>query len=154
MAPVHQPIIVNCYKFSLDVRALYLWHCKPVIGDSAVYVQLIKPHICLTPTQSQTRWYQFNCLVNRDSWVYISSLSKAISQISSSQDSNSQPSDHKSRTPTTRPRTMSPYVNQTTSTSPERRRQTCRWNRDTGSHHSRSRSQKPALASDQATHPV
>ena len=43
-------------------------------------------------------------------------------------------------------------VNRSTSTSPERRRQTCRWNRDTGSHHSRS--QKLALASDYATHTV
>ena len=30
--------------------------------------------------------------------------------------------------------------------------QACRWNRDTGSHHSRS--QKPALASDEATHTI
>ena len=37
----------------------------------AQYLQLIKPHICLTPTQSQTRWYQFNCLVNGDSWVAV-----------------------------------------------------------------------------------
>ena len=35
----------------------------------------------------------------------VSSLSKAISQKPSGQDSNSQPSDHKSGTPTTRPRT-------------------------------------------------
>ena len=49
-------------------------------------------------------------------------------------------------------RRTSSGVNRSTYTSPERRRQTCRWNRDTGSHHSRS--QKPALASDQATHTV
>ena len=36
-------------------------------------------------------------------------MSKAISQKPSSQDSNSQPSDHKSRTPTTRPRTHPRY---------------------------------------------
>ena len=43
---------------------------------------------------------QFNCFVNT---LVVSSLSKAISQKPNSQASNSQPSDHKSRTLTTRP---------------------------------------------------
>ena len=104
MAPVHQPIIVNCYRHSLDVGALYLWHCKPVIGDSAVRAAYSSHIFCLTPTQSQTRWYQINCLVEQR-LLGVSSLSNAISQKPSGQDSNSQPSDHKSGTPTTRPRT-------------------------------------------------
>ena len=67
-------------------------------------LQLIKSHICLTPNQSQNRNVPFQ-LLGKQRLLGVSSLSKAISQKSSSRAWNSQPSDPKSGTLTTRPRT-------------------------------------------------
>ena len=116
MAPVHQPIIVNCFKHSLDVGALYLWHFKPVIGDSAVCCSL-SSHIFVSPPTSHrpdgtnlTAWWTET--------LGVSSLSKAISQKPSSRASNSQPSDHKSGTLTTRPSSSLSSSSSSSSSSP------------------------------------
>ena len=111
MVPVHQPIIVNFFfKYSLDVRTHYLWHFKPVIGDSAVCCSL-SSHIFVSPPPSLrpdgTNLYS---LVNRE-LMGVSSLSKAISQKPSRQASNPQPSDPESETLTTRPRTHQHHLN-------------------------------------------
>ena len=57
---VHQPIVVNfIFKYSLDVMAHYLWHFKPVIGDSAVCCSLSSHIFVSPPTSHRPSWYQF-----------------------------------------------------------------------------------------------
>ena len=82
-----------------------------VIGLGAVMLQLIKPHICLSPpTSRRPCWYQFISLVNRE-LLGVSSLSKAICQKPSRRVLNSQPSDPESETLTAWPRTHPSFEN-------------------------------------------
>ena len=91
-----------------DVRAHYLWHLKPVIGDSAVCCSLSSHIFVSSPTSHRPSWYQFiYCFVNRELLGVLSSLSKAISQKPSKQAPNPQPSDLKSGTFTVRLRAHS-----------------------------------------------
>ena len=99
--------IVNFFfNYSLDIRAHYLWHFKPVIGNSAVCCSLSSHIFVSPPTSHRPCWYQFLQLgEQRTQLLCVSSLSKAISQKPSRRASNPRPSDPESETLTARPRT-------------------------------------------------
>ena len=80
----------------MALQASNLGQCSACSLSSHIFVS--------PPTSHRPCWYQFIQL-GEQRLLGVSSLSKAIGQKPSSQDSNSQPSDHKSRTLTTRPLT-------------------------------------------------